>query len=97
MKTALFVTIAMATVVASPGLGLVVRDKPESGDLALVIASPFGRSIDRLLDASGMTDAYPNRAPLGAVVQLETSQSYQLLIENGAWLVLRGEEILKLC
>lgn len=97
MKTALFITMAMATVLASPGLGLVAQEKPQTGDLALVIASPFGRSIDHVLDASGMTDAYPNRAPLGAFVHLETPQSYHLLIENGAWLVLRGEEVLKLC
>ncbi|KQB96727.1 hypothetical protein AL073_06365 [Loktanella sp. 1ANDIMAR09] len=97
MKNVLFITIATATVLASPGLALVAQQKPESGDLALVVASPFGRSVEQVLDASGMTDAYPNRAPLGAFVQLETPQSYDLLIENGAWLVLRGKEILELC
>jgi hypothetical protein len=97
MKSALFIMIAMATVLASPGLGLIAQEKPKTGDLALVIASPFGGSIDHVLDASGMTDAFPNRAPLGAFVNLETPQSYDLLIENGAWLVLRGKEILELC
>ncbi|KQI71641.1 hypothetical protein AN191_11675 [Loktanella sp. 5RATIMAR09] len=97
MKNVLFITIATATVLASPGLGLIAQEKPETGDLALVIAWPFGGSIDRVLHASEMTDAYPNRAPLGAFVHLETPHSYHVLIENGAWLVLRGEEILKLC
>jgi hypothetical protein len=97
MKNVLFITIATATVLASPGLGLIAQEKPKTGDLAMVFASPFGGSIDRVLHASGMTDAYPKLAPLGACVNLETPQSHDLLIENGAWIVLRGREILKLC
>ncbi|PJI86391.1 hypothetical protein BC777_2760 [Yoonia maricola] len=97
MKTALFITLAMATVIASPMLALVAQEKPEQGELALVIASPFGLSIDTILGATDMTDVYPERAPMGAFVQLDTAHSYDVLVENGAWLILRGEEILKLC
>ncbi len=97
MKTALFIIFAMTTVVASPVLALVAQTKPQSGDLALVIASPFGMSIDGVLTASGMTDIYPDRAPIGAFVQLEDTQSYDALIASGAWLVLHGEGILELC
>ena len=87
----------MASDAGSRVLAFFAQKKPQSGDIALVIASPLGTSIDHVLTASGMTDAYPGRAPLGAFVHLQTSQSYHLLIENGAWLVLRGEEILELC
>lgn len=97
MKTSLFIGLSMTIVVASPVLALISQDKPDVGDVALVIASPFGEPIAQILKHAHMKDAHPNRAPIGAFVILDTSQSYDSLIQHGALFVLRGEEILKLC
>lgn len=97
MQTALFIAFATVGVTASPVLALIAQDKPQKGEIALVVASPFGSPLEEILNATNMTEAYPNRAPMGTFVHLETQESYNMLIENGAWLVLRGEEILDLC
>lgn len=97
MRSAAFIICAMASVVASPLLALVTQEKPRNGEIAFVVAPPFGASIENILEASQMQNAFPDRAPLGAFVILGTSRSYDLLIENGAWFVVQGKGILDLC
>jgi hypothetical protein len=97
MRTLLFIAFATTAVVATPILAAISQPKPEAGAIALVIASPFGASLDEIINATNVRETYPNRAPLGAFVYLETSQTYDTLVEMGALLVLNGEKILRLC
>ena len=97
MKAAIFFCLTTLIVTASPVLALVALNRPQTGDLALVVASPFGASLTQILAGSGTPDAYPGRAPIGAFVVLANAQTMTLLKEAGAVLVLPGKEILELC
>lgn len=97
MKTFAFLLLATATVVASPVLALMAQGRPAAQGVALVLAPPFGDQIGTILERTGLTDAYPERAPFGAFVILENAQTIDGLYENGAWFVLSGEGILALC
>ena len=97
MKAAIFFCLTTLIVTASPVLALVTLDRPQAGDLALVVGSPFGASLAQILANSETTDAYPGRAPFGVFVVLENAQTASSLKEAGAVLVLSGKEILALC
>jgi len=84
-------------VLGSPVLALLAQTPPKVGEIVLVVASPFSASIDEVMQASAMAEVYPDRAPIGAFVYLDSPHSYAQLFESGAWLVLSGERILELC
>ncbi|OIQ41639.1 MAG: hypothetical protein BM560_09845 [Roseobacter sp. MedPE-SWde] len=92
---ALMVT-AMVVVLCSPVLPLLMQERPQVGDVALVIASPWGDAA-WIADKAGVQEVAPERAPLGVLVALETSQSVAQLYAHGAWLVVDGERVLELC
>ncbi|MEL7390480.1 MAG: hypothetical protein AAFN76_11940 [Pseudomonadota bacterium] len=93
----MFLIFAMVVVLASPAVALIVQEKPGGGDVALVVASPWGQDIAALLNGAGMPAIYPQRAPLGAFVVLASDDSVELLMAHGAWMVLRGDRLLDLC
>lgn len=93
---AALVVALMAIVICSPILPLVLQPAPQTGDVALVLASPWGDAA-WIADKAGLQEVAPERAPLGVLVALENPQSITRLYDHGAWLVIDGERVLELC
>lgn len=97
MKTAIFISAAMLTTAALPAVTLATQPAPNRDGLALVVAAPWGQPITDVLAASGVPEAFPDRAPFGAFVVLSHTDSLERLYQSGAWFVLNGKKILELC
>jgi len=93
---AALILVAMTTVICSPILPLLMQARPQVGDIALVVASPWG-DAGWIADMAGVKEVSPERAPLGVLVALESPESVAQLYAHGAWLVTNGERILELC
>lgn len=87
---------AMAIVICSPVLPLFMQARPQVGDIALVVASPWGDAA-WIADKAGVQEVAPERAPLGVLVALENPQNVTQLYAHGAWLVIDGKRVLELC
>lgn len=90
------IMVAMAIVVCSPVLTLLMQKPAQAGGIALVIASPWGDAA-QIAEKAGVQEVTPERAPLGVLVLLENSQNVSQLYAQGAWLVIDGEGVLDLC
>ena len=97
MHNVTFIIAAVFFVVASPILSLLFQDKPQAGEVALVISAPWGPDTARIAELSGVQEISPERAPLGVLVTLENTQSIDRLYSNGAWLVIDGKKVMELC
>ena len=97
MHSAGVIIFAIVMVLGSPILALVTQAPPVVGEIVLVIAPPLGTPIGHILAQSNLQDIYPARAPICAFVHLDSNESYDRLLKNGAWLVMSGERILALC
>ncbi|MEP2717804.1 hypothetical protein [Pseudophaeobacter sp.] len=87
---------ASVIVICSPVLPLFLQARPQVGDVALVLAAPWGNAA-RIAEQAEVQEVAPERAPLGVLVTLESSQSVDRLYSNGAWLVVDGKRVLELC
>ena len=85
-----------AIVICSPILPLFMQARPQVGDIALVVASPWGDPV-WIAKKAGVQEVAPERAPLGVLVALESPESVSQLYAYGAWLVIDGERILEIC
>ena len=97
MHNAFLILAAAAAVLCSPALVLVAQGRPPAGEVALVIASPWGKSAAEIAAFSGMQEVAPERAPMGALVMLKSPRSVDRLYSQGAWLVVNGRRVLELC
>lgn len=97
MQNRLFVMAAALIIVCSPVLTLSIQSQPQSGEVALVIAAPWGTEAAQIAAMAGVQEVAPERAPLGALVMLDTAHSLDRLYEHGALLVINGEKVLELC
>lgn len=97
MRNTLFVIAAAIIVICSPVLMLLIQSQPQSGEVALVIAAPWGAEAAQVAAMAGVQEVAPLRAPMGTLVFLDTTQSLDQLYEHGAWLVINGEKVLELC
>jgi hypothetical protein len=93
--TALIVA-SIVMVICSPILSLLVMPRPQAGDIALVIAAPWGNAAG-IADRADVQEVAPERAPLGVLVALDSPQSVARLYSQGAWLVIDGKRVLELC
>ncbi|WP_122076972.1 hypothetical protein [Pseudophaeobacter sp. EL27] len=93
---AALILVATAIVVCSPILPLFMQARPQVGDIALVVASPWGNAA-WIAQKAGVQEVAPERAPLGVLVTLESPESVSQLYAHGAWLVIDGERVLKIC
>lgn len=92
----LFIAAAVI-VMSSPILMLFSQGKPQAGEVALVISTPWGPDAARIAEKAGLQEVAPERAPLGVLVALDSAQSVDRLYSNGAWLVINGKKVLELC
>lgn len=97
MQNAILILAAATVVICSPVLALVAQGRPTAGDVALVIAPPWGQSAGDIVTGAGLQDVTPERAPIGALVLLETPDSIDRLYREGAWLITDGKKVLELC
>ncbi|MVO16266.1 hypothetical protein [Parasedimentitalea huanghaiensis] len=97
MSNAILITAAAALVISSPILALLSQGRPQAGDIALVIAAPWGGNAAQIAAQAGLQEIAPARAPLGILVALDNAQSVDRLYSNGAWLVIDGKKVLELC
>ncbi|TLP66985.1 hypothetical protein FEE96_06440 [Parasedimentitalea maritima] len=97
MSNAILITAATALVISAPILTLFSQGRPQAGDIALVIAAPWGGNAARIAAQAGVQEIAPERAPLGILVALDSAQSVDRLYSNGAWLVIDGKKVLELC
>lgn len=90
--------IAFATLVVgcSPILPLLLQPPPGVGEVALVIAAPWGNTAN-ILEKAEAAEVAPERAPFGALVLLNSPQSLERLYASGAWFVIDGKRVLELC
>ncbi|KIC09572.1 hypothetical protein RA19_14690 [Leisingera sp. ANG-M1] len=97
MQNVLLILAAAAAVLCSPVLMLIAQPPPQAGEVALVIASPWGKSAAEVAAQAGVQEIAPERAPMGALVLLETPHSLDRLYRQGAWIVVDGRKVLELC
>ncbi|MFY0312151.1 hypothetical protein ACFMBG_19905 [Leisingera sp. D0M16] len=97
MQNVFLILAAAAIVLCSPALMLVAEGRPLAGEVALVIAPPWGKSAAEIAASSEVQEVTPERAPMGALVLLESPRSVDRLYSQGAWLVVNGRKILELC
>lgn len=97
MSNVTIIIAAVILVVASPILTLLFQSKPQVGEVALVISAPWGPDTAQIAELSDVQEITPERAPLGAFVTVEDTQSIDRLYSNGAWLVINGKKVLELC
>ena len=96
VSDAALMMIATAIVICSPILPLFMQARPQVGDIALVVASPWGDAA-WIANKAGVQEVAPERAPLGVLVALESPESVSQLYAHGAWLVIDGERALEIC
>jgi len=97
MRNLLWASLATFIVCATPVWAMLVAKPAAVGEIAFVVPFPFGVPISEILSATNLTDAYPERAMIGAFVIVENAEMLSLLYENGAWFVADGTSILALC
>lgn len=88
--------VSGALVISSPVLVL-LSDRAQPGEVALVVSLPWTRAAADVVDNAGLRQIAPERAPLGVLVSLADAGSIDRLYENGAWQVVDGRKILELC
>jgi hypothetical protein len=91
-----FIMASIMMVICSPILSLLVLPRPEAGEIALVIAAPWGDAAG-IADRANVSEVAPESAPLGVLVALDSPQSVARLYSQGAWLVIDGKGVLDLC
>lgn len=91
-----FIIFAMLIVSCLPILPLFLQERPQPGDVALVVAAPWGNAAEIALKAE-VQEVAPERAPLGVLVSLDSPQSVDRLYALGAWFVIDGKRVLELC
>ena len=97
MKNMAFMVLALIVVTTSPVLALVTQGPPEAGEVALIIALPWGPPIDDVLTTTALQEIHPDRAPFSACVMMPDIPSDARPVHSGPWLVLKGAAILELC
>lgn len=97
MKSVFGVVLGAFVIMASPVLALFAQASPKAGDVALVLALPWGPPIDDILIQTGLQDIHPERAPLGAFVIYPEPTLGSDLMMDGPWVILNGGAILELC
>ena len=90
------IMVTTVIVICSPILPLFMQARPQVGDIALVVATPWG-DASWIANKAGVQEVAPERAPLGVLVALESPESVSQLYAHGAWLVIDGERVLELC
>ncbi|EBA15404.1 hypothetical protein RSK20926_00590 [Roseobacter sp. SK209-2-6] len=97
MQNLFLILGAAAVVLCSPVLLLAAQSRPSEGEVALVIAPPWGESAAVIAAKNGLLEVTPERAPMGALVLLQSPHSIDQLYNQGAWLVVDGKRVLELC
>ncbi len=97
MQNFLIIMGSLIVVAVSPALALVGQTKPQVGEVALVIALPWGADPARIAANAGAQEVSPERAPMGVLIMLNTEQTLDQLYAQGAWLVVDGRKVLELC
>ena len=95
MRHLQLVTSLFAGVVAGPLIGLAAAPAPRPGDVHLVIA-PKERARAIVLRAGG-AEVAPVAAPLAVLAASTDPDFADRLRRAGAWLVLDGQAIARLC
>ncbi|CRL12336.1 MAG: hypothetical protein ACPGSW_04225 [Phaeobacter italicus] len=93
----IFFAVTAVITVCAPAIMLFASATPQVGEVALIIAPPWGDSAAQIAKRSNVAEVTPERAPFGALVMLETPQSADQLFRQGAWLVMDGRKVLELC
>lgn len=88
---------SVMAVVLSPLLVLVAGDPPGAGSVALVISKPWSKTAGQVVKDAQLQEVGPQRAPVGALVDLRDEDSVAQLYRHGAWFVIDGRRILELC
>lgn len=97
MRNLVFGIFAVMFTAFAPALALVAQEKPEVGEVALVLAKPWRGTADEIVALSDASEVSPVQPPLGVFVKLETEDTVEQLYQNGAWVVVNGEKVLELC
>jgi hypothetical protein len=95
MRTGVVILCLAIATVAGPVVSLAAAPPPADGGIHLVVA-PAGRRA-QVLDAAGGHPVGPAAAPLAGLAASPHPGFAERLKKAGAWLVLDGEAVARLC
>ncbi|WP_420006378.1 hypothetical protein [Arenibacterium sp. LLYu02] len=81
----------------APLVVLFVGAPPVAGNVALIVSKPWSKSAVQVISDAQLQEVGPERAPIGAFVELRDNMSVAQLYQKGAWFVIDGRRILELC
>ncbi len=97
MRQMVLLTAAFFAVALSPLLVLAAPQVLRPGEPVLVISAPWSLDAATVISKTGLHEISPERAPLGALTVLAKAGDEERLRQNGAWFVIDGTVIARLC
>lgn len=97
MRALVFGGAAFVVVGLSPLLALAAHEGVRAGEPILVIAAPWRAGAAEVIARTGLQEISPERAPFGALTVLDDIADVGRLKENGAWFVIDGKMIARIC
>lgn len=97
VRLTLFAIALSVLTVSLPILSLTAQAAPAPGQIALVVAAPWGPTPQQIIARAPIVEVSPTRAPLGALVMITSEADIANLYAQGALFVLNGEQIFAFC